>query len=139
MTYYLTPQGHGIATERAPVPDNGKVLLTFDGDFVDSVCVNAKFYPIVGRTAEIPAEELLDENTVTAYHLGAGRRYPCDGIIRSAEGGFLVAVGAPEEERLIALSLAVARAERRIADLEGEVRSLRTLTFPTPFSFGGNQ
>ena len=139
MTYYLTPKGHGIATERTPIPDNGKVLLTFDGDFADSVCVNARFYPIVGRTAEIPTDALLDENAVTAYDLAAGRRYACDSILRSAEGGFLVAAGAPEEERLIALSLAVARAERHIAALEEEVRSLRTLTSPTPFSFGGNE
>ena len=139
MTYYLTPRGLGIATERTPTPDNGNVMLTFDGAFADSVCVNSHFYPIVGRTAEIPTDTLLDENSVTAYDLAAGRRYVCDGILKSAEGGFLVAAGAPEEERLISLSLALSRAERRIEALEEEVRSLRTLTSPTPFSFGGNE
>ena len=139
MTYRLTPQGFGIATERAPVPDKGKVLLTFDGEFADSVCVNGHFYPILGKTAEIPTACLTGENAVTAYSLATGKRYACDPILRTEEGGHLVAASAPAEERLLTLTLALCEAERRIGALEADLRTLSAHISPTPFSFGGNE
>ena len=138
MTYHLIPQGYGLATDRTPIPAKGKVLLTFDGDFADSVCVNGHFYPIVGKTAEIDTALLEGENTVSAYALKTGRRYACDSLLLSEEGGYLIPATPHEEARLLTLSLSLAEAERRIAALEEDVRTLTARTAPTPFSFGGN-
>ena len=138
MTYHLTEIGEGIATERVPVPDNGKVILTFCGSFADNVCVGGRFYPIVDGVAEIPSAAIGTMTPVTAYALSARRRYVCDPLGRLGEGDTHIAPLAEEADGHMArLAEALGRMEERLAEAEETVRALaRRIEHPT-FTIGG--
>ena len=139
MTYTVVPTGFGIATDRTPIPDKGKVLLTFKGETVDTVCVGGLFYPVKNGSAEIPTEPLTHKTPVTAYALAERRRYPCDAIgVVEAEGArFLVPIAEEEDARTVATAILLADLSARIRTLEGDLAALAERITPTPFTFGG--
>ena len=89
MTYTVVPTGFGIARDRTPIPDNGKVLLTFCGEYVDTVCIGGLFYPVKNGKAVIglkekymtPATVKVSKNTVEAFDDGTLLTY-VDGKIK---------------------------------------------------------
>lgn len=139
MTYTVLPTGFAIVRDRTPIPDKGKVLLTFDGEFVDSVCVGGLFYPIKGGTAEIPTDSLTHKTPVTAYALSSRRRYPCDaiGVVEVDGERFLVPTCEEVDTQTVATAIAIADLTARIAVLEEDLVALRDRISPTPFTFGG--
>ena len=140
MTYYLTRNGLGITTEREPVPDNGKVTLTFKGEFADSVCIGGRFYPIIGGKAEIPTEGLCSPAPITAYALSERRRFVCDAIGRivEGEGAYLVPLVDDAEGRLASLAIAACELSGRMDALEERIGILTQRIEGAPFTIGGN-
>ena len=139
MTYYLTKNGLGIVTDRAPIPDKGKVTLTFNGEFADSVCIGGRFYPIIGGTAEIPTEGLCPPVPITAYALSERRRFVCDAIGRIGEGeeSYLIPLVEDAEGRLASLAIAACELSGRMDALEARIEILENRITGTPFTFGG--
>lgn len=138
MNYYLTAIGFGIARDRTPVPAKGKVLLTFEGKPVDSVCVGGCFYPIQNGRAEIPADKVEGATPVTAYALAEGRRYVCDALCRLACTPPMIApVNDGWEGQLLSLCDALGKLHDRVVLAEEELLRLRELTEGNPFTFGG--
>lgn len=139
MTIHLTKNGLGITTDREPVRDNGKVLLTFKGEFADSVCVGGTFYPIIGGVAEIPTKGLCTPSPLVAYALGERRRYVCDAIGRIGEGedSLLVPLVEDAEGRLASLAIAACELSGRMDALEERIEILTARITGTPFTIGG--
>ena len=139
MTFYLTRNGLGITTEREPVRDNGKVLLTFKGEFADTVCIGGRFYPINGGVAEIPTEGLATPAPVTAYAARERRRYVCDAIGRIGEGqdSCLVPLTEDAEGRLASLAIAACELSGRMEALEERIEILTARIEGAPFTIGG--
>lgn len=139
MTFHLTRNGLGITTDREPVRDNGKVSLTFKGEFADSVCVGGRFYPVVNGTAEIPTEGLCPPAPVVAYALGERRRYVCDAIGRIGEGseGLIVPLTEDAEGRLASLAIAACELSGKVDALEERIEILTARIMGTPFTIGG--
>lgn len=139
MTYHLTPLGTGIATDRAPVPASGRILLTFRGEFADALFVGGRFYPIVGGVCELPGEAVGALTPVTAHALGARRRYVCDPLGRLGTGGELVApLPSSAEESTVRLSEALGEAKGRLDALEERLLELDAMIRKTPFTIGGS-
>lgn len=138
VTYTVVPTGFAVVTDRSPIPDEGKVLLTFNGEFVDTVCVGGIFYPIKNGTAEIPTVSLTHTTPVTAYTLSERRRYPCDaiGVVEADGERYLVPVSEGADLETVATALAIAALEARVAALEADLATLRERISPTPFTFG---
>lgn len=140
MTYILTHGGLGIATDRTPSPAKGKVMLTFEGEFADCVCVCGRFYPIIGGVAEVPASAIEGTVPVTAYATAAGRRYTCDPLGRIGEGGELIAPTADTTaEHLAALAEKGKQLEARITELSERLTALGERIDRPTFHFGGIQ
>ena len=139
MTYTVVPTGFGIARDRTPIPDNGKVLLTFCGEYVDTVCIGGLFYPVKNGKAEIPTDTLTHKTPVTAYALTEHRRYPCDaiGVVESEGARFLVPIAEEEDARTVATAILIADLSARVRTLEGDLAALAERITPTPFTFGG--
>lgn len=138
MTYYLSFSGIGIAKEREPIEDRGKVSFTFTGKKVDSVCVGGRFYTVKDQKVCIPTEALSGTVPVTAYHLSEKLRYVCDSLLFLGEEPRLV-LPVPEEngEQLCRLCEQQEAFSERLAALERGLSSLKEELYPTPFSFGG--
>ena len=139
MTYTVVPTGFAVVTDRTPIPDKGKVLLTFCGEYVDTVCVGGLFYPIKNGKAEIPTAPLTHKTPVTAYALTEHRRYPCDaiGVVEADGTRFLVPIAEEEDARTVATAILLADLTARISTLESDLAALAERITPTPFTFGG--
>ena len=140
MTYHLTSLGIGLAIDRARVPDKGKVILTFNGCFADTVCIGTRFFPIVKGKAEIPADAFSDTTAVSAHALAEGKLYRCDPIGRLKDGtlSYLMPLVNHGGEATVAF-LADARGdlEERIDDLEERIAALTARIEQKSFTFGG--
>ena len=139
MTFYLAKNGVGITTEREPIRDNGKVMLTFRGEFADSVCVGGKFYPITNGVAEIPTTGLCPPAPVVAYALSGRRRYVCDAIGQVGEGEdkLLFPLVEDAEGRLASLAIAACELSGRMDALEERIEILTKRIEKEPFTIGG--
>ena len=138
MTYHLTAIGEGIAIDRVPVSDTGKVILTFCGEFADNVCVGGKFYPILDGKAEIPTAAIGTLTPVTAYAMKPRRRFVCDPLARLAEEGSLIAPIAEEEDgHLVRLSELIGTMEARLLAAEEAILSLTARIQQPTFTIGG--
>lgn len=138
MTYYLTSGGIGIATDAAPVPDKGKVSITFEGEFADCVALCGKFYPIIDGYAEIPTGNICGTVPVTAYNLGEQRRYACDPLGRIGTRGDLIApVRDSDTAHIAALAATCATLEARLSRLEERLTAFGERIDRPTFSFGG--
>ena len=137
MTYHLLAGTLGIATERTPVPDKGKVILTFLGEHADSVSLDGRFYPIVDGRAEIPAEAIGKKSDLVAHSFSSHRRYPCGPLGRvGEEGGMIAPLTSPDAllariaELLLGLLDRLAAAEARIEAHDAAIER-------KPITFGG--
>ena len=138
MTYYLAAAGLGIATDRAPLPAEGKVTVTFEGEFADCVCVGGRFYPIVGGEASIPASAIVSQTPVTAHALASRRRYLCDPLGRvGTEGEMIAPVRDTESEHLCTLFATLGELAGRVEAIEERLAALGERIDRTPFQFGG--
>jgi hypothetical protein len=140
MTYHLTHLGIGIATERTPVAAKGKVILTFLGAYADTVCIENRFYPIIGKRAEIPAEAFSDTTEITAHALAEGKRYSCDPIGRFTDGelSYLVPLVTRTADSTAAfLADLISDLETRVREMGEQIAALGARIEQKPFTFGG--
>jgi len=138
VTYYLSFSGIGIAKEREPIEDKGKVSFTFTGKKADSVCVGGRFYAVKDQRVSVPTEGLSGTVPITAYLLSERLRYVCDSLLFIGEEPRLI-LPVPEEngEQLCRLAEQQESFSERLSALESGLASLKEELYPTPFSFGG--
>lgn len=137
MTYYLTAGSLGVATERTPMPDNGKVILTFLGEAADSVSVCGKFYPIVAGRAEIPSEAIGTLTEVTAHTSSSHRRYACEPLGRVGDRGETIAVVGSQEALLARIAALLSAAVCRLDAAEARLLAHDAAITRKPIAFGG--
>ena len=138
MTYYLTSGGIGIATDATPIPDKGKVFITFEGDFADCVALLGKFYPVIDGCAEIPTDSIRATVPFTAYNLREQRRYTCDPLGRiGAKGDLIAPVRESDTAHITAIAATCGALEARLSRLEERLMALGERIDRPTFSFGG--
>ena len=139
MTYTLSFSGIGIAKEREPFEDKGKVFFTFAGKKVDTVCVGGRFYAVKDQQVTVPTAALSGTVPITAYLLSERLRYVCDSLQFIGEAPRLI-LPVPEENgvQLCRLTEQQEALCERLAALEERLAALKEELYPTPFSFGGN-
>ncbi len=137
MTYYLTAGSIGIATERTPIADNGKVILTFLGEHADSVSVGGRHYPIIDRRAEIPTDAIGESTPLSAYALASHRRYTCEPLGRIGEGGTLLSVASGAEALLPRIAELLLTLSERLSAAEERLLFLDAAIMRKPITFGG--
>ncbi len=138
MHYLLSTRYGGILTDAAAVPDDGKVIFTFSGEDVDSVCVGGHFYPVVEGRAVVPTDCLLGHIPISAHRLADKTRFPCDSLRRIELEGKPHLTLAPEElgERLPLLCAALDAVSSRVEALALGVEQLRSRIDAPALCFG---
>ena len=142
MTYRLFKAGVGLAEERLPIPENGKVKFTFCGESADYVCICGRFYPIADGAAEVPTEDLPEAIAVSAYSIAERKRYLCDSLIRvGGESGkgtaFLVPAPSEDRELISLLAERIATLEERLSEAEKRISRHEKSISGNIFTFGG--
>ena len=139
MTYRLFKAGVGLAEERLPIPEVGKVRFTFCGENADYVCICGRFYPVVDGAAEVPTEDLPEAIAVSAYSIAEKKRYLCDSLIRVGGEGAAYLVPAPSEDRELISLLAerIAAQEERLCAAEARLGTHEAKILGNTFTFGG--
>lgn len=128
MKYILTKGGHGYFAGISPEKDDGKLCLSFSGETAESVSIGGKFHPIRGGVAEVPTAGLSGKLAFAAHNLTAGKRYVCDELFITEDGGGrMIFCSCSADAAKVAASVDELLAER--TDLKKRLEKLEEATF----------